>query len=100
MFGITAFAQSPFAALGGTVFGVDLADSFTTTDAYDSSVAFSGIYAESFALSDADSGAIFNFFLSVTETSSYEENIAGAANYPAELDDSLSLVESLIQSNC
>ena len=50
MFGITAFAQSPFATLGvtGETFAVNVDDSFTTTDAYASFAAFNPINDESF----------------------------------------------------
>jgi len=48
MFGISAFAQSPFAALGGNAFPVDLAESFTLSDVYAAQVAFEGLYDESF----------------------------------------------------
>jgi hypothetical protein len=40
MFGITAFAQSPFSALGGTAFAVAVDESFTSTDVYAGPVAF------------------------------------------------------------
>jgi len=52
VFGISTFAQSPFAALGGNAFPVDLAESFTLSDVYAGPVAFQGLNDESFAQAD------------------------------------------------
>jgi hypothetical protein len=46
MFGISAFAQSPFAALGGNAFPVDIAESFTLSDVYAAQAAFEGLVDE------------------------------------------------------
>ena len=47
MFGISTFAQSPFAALGGgTAFPVDVSESFTLSDTYANFMQFSGIVAD------------------------------------------------------
>ena len=42
MFGISTFAQSPFASLGGTAYPVDLAESFTLSDVFAGPGAFAG----------------------------------------------------------
>ena len=96
MFGISAFAQSPFAALGGTAFAVSLDESFTSTDVFAGQVAFSGVYAETFSLSDADSGATFNFFLNIAETSSYEDAYVNVSVYDLDLIEAFTTTESLL----
>ena len=42
MFGISTFAQSPFASLGGTAYPVSVAESFTFSDVYAGPAAFGG----------------------------------------------------------
>ena len=97
MFGITAFAQSPFAALGGTVFGVDLAESFTSTDVYAGPVAFSGIFADSFAITD-DVPNAFNFFLNIVENYSAEETVGSIGVYDLGLAESFTTTDDFILS--
>jgi hypothetical protein len=114
MFGITAFAQSPFAALGGTAFAVDLAETFTSTDVYAGQAVFQGLNFESLSLSDADSGATFNFRPTVAENFSLDtvegnvsvydlalaeaftttDALVGGFVYPLSLADSLSLTDA------
>jgi hypothetical protein len=51
MFGITSFAQSPFAGLGGNAYALTVAEAMTVaSDAYAAQADFAGIYDESFAV--------------------------------------------------
>lgn len=95
MFGITAFAQSPFAALGGVSYAVNLAETFTSTDVYGGSVAFSGITAESFALSDSDGTATFNFYVNITESFNADTEQNNVSVYPVSLLEGFSLTTEL-----
>ena len=53
MFGITAFAQSPFAALGGTVYSRDLTESVAAADAVLGALATQNAVTETAAATDA-----------------------------------------------
>ncbi len=96
MFGITAFAQSPFAALGGTAFAVSLDESFTNTDVYAVQAVFQGLNFESFSLSDADSGATFNFRPTVAENFSLDTVESNISVYDLTLAESFTATESLL----
>ena len=60
MLGLSAFAQSPFAALSGTTFAVSVDETVTLTDAWAAQAAFAGLEAESIALTEQDP-ATFDF---------------------------------------
>jgi hypothetical protein len=96
MFGITAFAQSPFAALGGTAFAVSLAESFTSTDVFASQTVFQGLNFESLSLSDADSGATFNFRPTVAENFSLDTVEGNISVYDLTLAELFTATESLL----
>jgi hypothetical protein len=97
MFGISAFAQSPFASLGGTAFPVDLAESMTFTDVYAGPVAFQGLYDESFALADSDGGgSTFDFFGTVAENYSLDDQSFGNYDVLVSQSDSFNLTDDVI----
>ena len=78
MFGISAFAQSPFASLGGTAYPVSVAESFTFSDSYLGPATFGGIIADSISLVDGDGGATtFDFFVTDAETFSLDDQARG-----------------------
>ena len=73
MFGVSTFAQSPFASLGGTAWPVDVAEALTLTDVYDGPVAFGGILADSISIVDSDGGGTtFDFFVTDAENFSLD----------------------------
>ena len=63
MFGLSTFAQAPFASLGGTRYDVDVAESATLGDVFAiSKVDYAGLVNDSIALTD-DVPNQFNYFL-------------------------------------
>ena len=61
MFGLSTFAQAPYASLGGTKYDVAVDESITFSDAYTKYAAFAGTVSDSITLND-ESPTNFNFF--------------------------------------
>jgi len=92
MFGISTFAQSPFAALGGNAYPVDVAESFTLSDVYDGPAGFQGLLDESFSIVDGDGGGTsFDFFVSTVENYSLNDEAFGVADILVSQSDSFTL---------
>ena len=81
MFGITAFAQAPIAALGGNSYAVSLAESFTLTDAVTGPAAFQGLIADSISITD-DVPNRFDFYLSTAESFNIDTQQNNISVYP------------------
>jgi len=97
MFGISTFAQSPFAALGGNAYPVDVAESFTLSDVYDGPVAFGGEWADSFALADSDGGgSTFDFFGAIEDNFSWNDEAFGVYDVLVAQAESFSLVDEVV----
>ena len=66
MFGLSTFAQAPFASLGGIKYDVDVGESFSLSDVYAASAGFVGVLDDSISLTD-DVPSNFNFYLTNAE---------------------------------
>ena len=53
MFGITAFAQSPFATLGGNSYSVALSEAITLADSIVGTASFAGSISENITVADS-----------------------------------------------
>ena len=91
MFGLSTFAQAPFASLGGTKYDVATDESFSLSDVYAiSKVDYAGLVDDSIALTD-DVPNQFNYFLTTTETFNLVAEVAGNLDSNAANDESISL---------
>jgi len=72
VFGLNAFAQSPFNDLGvlTQILSLSVSESTTLSDAEAANAAFYNPLSETFALSEAENSQ-FNFYENVTETQSF-----------------------------
>jgi hypothetical protein len=95
MFGFSAFAQSPFSSLGGTAYPVNIAEALTATVALGGSATFQGLYDEDFAMSDADAGATFNYFLNISEDFSAVTDENQVSVYDLGVNDAFAFTDSL-----
>lgn len=78
-FGITAFAQSPFAALGGNVYSASITESIAVDDSITSVVLKLSFVDESVAVGSTVT-AIVTFNPAVTETAAVEDSISAAGS--------------------
>ena len=90
MFGLSTFAQAPFASLGGTRYDVDVAESAVLSDVYASNAAFVGLLVDSIALTD-DVPNQFNYYLTNAEAFNLDAEGAGAWNTYAANDENIAL---------
>jgi hypothetical protein len=91
MFGLSTFAQAPFASLGGTRYEVATDESFSLSDIYAiSSVDYIGLVDDSIALSD-DAPNQFNYFLTNAEAFNVSELNSVVLNTYATINESLAL---------
>ena len=68
MFGLSTFAQAPFASLGGTKYDVDVAEALTLSDVFAiSKVDYAGLVDDSISLTD-DVPNQFNYYLTAAES--------------------------------
>jgi predicted aspartyl protease len=95
MFGITAFAQSPFAALGGASYAMSLAESFSLSDVEAVSAAFAGAHDESFAITD-DVPSNFNYYVSLLDTGDLSDNYFGVIDTSATTSEAFSLTDAIL----
>ena len=78
MFGISSFAQAPFASLAGNTYNLQTNESFNLySETYTANVAFLGTASESFTLSDSDS-PVFNFYVTSSDNFSLSDEARGA----------------------
>jgi hypothetical protein len=91
MFGLSTFAQAPFASLGGTKYDVATDESFSLSDVFDiSKVDYAGLVDDSIALTD-DVPNQFNYFLTNAETFDLADDYTGNLDSSAANDESISL---------
>jgi hypothetical protein len=91
MFGLSTFAQAPFASLGGTKYDVAVAESYSLSDVYAiSKVDYVGVVDDSIALTD-DVPNQFNYFLTNAEAFDLADDYTGNLDSNAANDESLTL---------
>ena len=91
MFGLSTFAQAPYASLGGTKYDVAVGESVTLTDSYAMYAAFAGVVNDSISITD-DVASSFNFYLTNAETFNLTEDEAGTWDTYAANDESLTQI--------
>jgi hypothetical protein len=118
MFGITTFAQSPFAALGGNAYNQSVSESVATADDFIGVIAYASDIAESMAVADAQA-VIQGFAVAINEStgpvdtpsttllaeSFVEDSIAQTDVYEqlsgkfVNMDDSITVADAYTLSN-
>ena len=89
MFGLSTFAQAPFASLGGTKYDVAVDDTITFSDVFAiSKVDYAGLVNDSISLTD-DVPSNFNYYLTNAESFNLDAEGTGAWNTYAANDESL-----------
>ena len=95
MYGISAFAQAPFAALGGNYYPLSITESLTSGDSYVDIAAFLASITEATTLADSQTAPfVFSFNISENLNSAETESVVAALN--AAIVESLSILDANI----
>jgi hypothetical protein len=81
MFGIAAFAQSPFASLGGTAYALSISEAITLADSSTQASAFLQSITEPITVTQVPNDTGGNFFGSVTEAISLADSSTQASTF-------------------
>ena len=92
MFGLVAFAQSPFAALGGNSFNVAQSESFVLSEAQTGLADFVGVVNESMTLADLQTGLV-DLLVAINEVLTLTEDQTGNADYVVDVVEVTALVD-------
>jgi hypothetical protein len=95
-FGITTFAQSPFASLGGNAYNQSVSESVALADAQAVAIVKALDVAESIAAVDTPT-ALQNLGVAVNETTNLVDSIVGGLLSTATQDETVAAADSLIQ---
>ena len=90
MFGLSTFAQAPFALLGGIKYDVATDESLSLSDTYNVVAGFVGAVNDTVAITD-DVPTQFNYFLTSAEAFNLVADFAGNLDSSAANDESISL---------
>jgi hypothetical protein len=94
MFGIAAFAQSPFASLGGTAFALSISEAITLADSSAQASTFLQSRAENIGIADVINDAGANYFGSVTEAITLADSSSQASTFLQSIAENLNPADS------
>jgi hypothetical protein len=89
MFGISAFAQSPFASLAGTDIILSIIEDIGVDDSSTQLSTFLQSITEPIGVSDVENDAGGNFFGSVTETITLDDSSTQASTFLQDITEDL-----------